>query len=230
MSNKSHRPPSGVLERGLSLLACFTQERPRLHLRELAELTGLDKTTSSRALKTLVDWGYLERSSDGSYSPGPANLRMASIFRTTSNFVSRVEAPIISISRQVGQTTSFFVRSGSERVCLARDHAHQDFRYFIEVGASVPLDKGGAAAQIILAYSDVDSDESVAIRKRGYYISRGERHRHFASIATPLFESDGQFLGAITITGMALDLSDEDLKAFLDIIQKEVAAAGFTIV
>lgn len=219
--------PSGVLERALWLMSQFSMERRRLQLRELAELSGLDKATALRALRTLVEWGYLERSADGTYSPGPANLRMASIFKATSNFISRLEIPIASISKRVKQTTSFFVRSNEERICLARDHAFQDFRYFIEVGGSVPLAEGGAAAQLLLAFTGPDNERRAKTRVDGYYISRGERNRHFASVAVPLFESDGTFLGAVTITGLSIDLSDKDLIGFTDIVRREVATAGF---
>ena len=165
---------NGVLERGLLILSCFTQRSPRLHLREVAAMTGLDKATALRALKTLTEWGYLERSADGSYSPGAANMRLAAIFRVTSSITSRLEAPIMRISEQVRQTTSFFVRSQDSRVCLARDYAYRDFRYFIEVGASVPLAEGGAAAQVLLAMTEVGAPHGKDVRENGYYISRGE--------------------------------------------------------
>lgn len=223
------KPPSGVLERGLLLLSLFSMERKRLQLRELAELSGLDKATALRLLKILVNQGYLEKGLDGAYSPGPANLRLSSIFKATSNFISRLEGPISRISREVQQTTSFFVRSGTERTCLARDHAYQDFRYFIDVGGAVPLHDGGAAAQLLLAHTESETPFYAETKARGYYISRGERNKHFAAIAMPLFESDGTFLGAITITGMMVDLSNEDLISFIGLVAREMGSAGFSV-
>ncbi|SFJ43011.1 IclR family transcriptional regulator [Celeribacter neptunius] len=224
------KPPSGVLDRGMLLLSLFSMERKRLQLRELAELSGLDKATALRLLKVLVKWGFLEKNGDGAYSPGPANLRLSSIFKATSNFISRIEPPVARISARVEQTTSFFIRSGNERTCLARDHAYQDFRYFIDVGGSVSLDEGGAAAQLLFAYTEAETPAYAATKARGYYISRGERNKHFASIAFPLFESDGSFLGAVTITGMAVDLDNETLISFRDIAHAEMAMAGFEVI
>ncbi|WP_306152103.1 IclR family transcriptional regulator [Roseovarius sp. MMSF_3281] len=220
-------PPSGVLDRALLLLSLFSMERKRLQLKEFSALSGLDKATASRLLKVLVSWGYLSRNSDGSYSPGPSNLRLASIFRATSNTITRIEGPISRISERVAQTTAFFVRSGEERTCLARDHAYQDFRYFIETGGSVSLAEGGAAAQLLLAFNGTEGEIYDQTRARGYYISRGERNRHFASIAVAMFESDGEFLGALTITGMGADLANENLLSFLPVIKEEVGKAGF---
>lgn len=220
-------PPSGVLERGLYLLSFFTQQQPILQLRELAALSGLDKATTLRALKILTQWNYLEKRPDGSYSPGPASLRMAALYRQTTSYVRRVEMAITLISGQVGQTTSFFVRSGDDRVCIARDNVYRDFRYYIEVGASVPLSGGGAASQLLLAYTEAATEAHLSVRKQGYYISRGERNRHLASLAVPVFEIDGMFLGAITITGMALDLNDEALIKFAHLARTELSKVGF---
>lgn len=223
----SGTPPSGVLERGLYLLSFFTQQEPVLQLKELAKLSGLDKATTLRALKTLTEWNYLEKHPDGAYSPGPASLRMAALYRQTTNFVRRIESAIVAISDKIGQTTSFFVRSGEERVCIARDNVHRDFRYFIEVGASVPLSGGGAASRLLVAYTAPDTPEYARIRSAGLYISRGERNKHLASVAVPVFEIDGQFLGAVTITGMALDLDDETLRGFSRVAIDELARIGF---
>lgn len=223
------KPPTGVLERALIILECFTQANPRLGLKDVADLSALDKSTALRALRTLVDYGYLIRHADGSYSPGPSNLRLASLFRSSSNTISRLEQPITNICRQVGATTSFFVRSNEDRMCLVRDHVHTNFRYFIEVGASVPLSQGGAAARVLKAYTERGLEDAVSsgVIRRGYYISRGERHKHFVSIGIPLFESDRTFLGAITITGMSVDLTDDDLRSFFDKVCKEMRSAGF---
>ncbi|MEW5423314.1 IclR family transcriptional regulator [Amorphus sp. 3PC139-8] len=225
----TRKPPTGVLERGLRLLECFTQDHPRRHLKDLSEESGLDKATALRALRTLVEHGYLQKNSDGSYSPGPANLRLSALFRATSNIITRLEAPVQQISQRTGLTTSFFVRSNDERLCLVRDQARRDFRFYVEVGASVAMREGGAAARVLEAFTGPDSELNARIRADGYYISHGERNKHFASIGISLFESDATFLGAITITGMAIDLTDEQLMSFVDIVEEEVARSGFLI-
>lgn len=223
------KPPAGVLERGLRLLACFTQDHPRQQLKDLAARTGLDKATALRALKTLVEYGYLQRNADGTYSPGPANLRLAALFRATSNIISRLEGPIQQISQRTRLTSSFFVRSNDDRLCLVRDQARRDFRFYVEVGASVPMREGGAAARVLEAFTGPDNALNARIRSEGFYISHGERNKHFASIGISLFENDGSFLGAIAITGMAIDLTDEQLLSFVPIVAEETGRSGFLI-
>lgn len=223
---KQAAAPTGVLERGLHLMNCFSLESPRLQLREIALKSGLDKATTLRALKTLVAYNFLERNEEGYYWPGPANLRLAAIFRGTSNVVTRLERPIERIALETGQAAALFIRSGDQRVCLIRDRQRRDFRYFVDVGASVPMSAGGAAAHVLSAYSDftLEPEKAEFVRENGYYISRGEKNKHLVSAAVPVFEADREFIGAAAITALRSAVSDEDIHAYISIVKREIAS------
>ncbi|MBB4350591.1 MULTISPECIES: IclR family transcriptional regulator [Rhizobiaceae] len=227
--NHENAPPAGVLDRGLLILSLFTMERSQMHLREISEISGLDKATTLRALKSLSNWGFLERHADGSYSPGPMNMRLAAIFKATSNLVNRIAEPLNRISDQVNQVTAFYIRTESNRLCLVRSRMNRNHSYFVDVGASVSLSHGGSAARVLLAYSEPDNQLYRTVREDGFAISRGERLRHYASISIPLFEADGIFLGAVTINALSVDVTDEDFKRFADIARTEVQRSGFVI-
>ncbi|PMR78767.1 IclR family transcriptional regulator [Billgrantia endophytica] len=220
-------PPSGVLDRGLHLMNCFSLERPRLQLRDIAAQSGLDKATTLRALKTLVTYGYLEKSEDGYYWPGPATLRLAAIFRSTSNIVTRLERTVENIALETGQAAAFFIRSGDQRVCLIRDRQKRDFRYFVDVGASVPMSAGGAAAHVLAAYSgfDLDSEKAEFVLTNNYYISRGEKNEHLVSAALPIFEADGEFVGAAAITALRSTVTDDDIDRCIEVVRREISLA-----
>ncbi|RWR27714.1 hypothetical protein D2T31_15890 [Sinirhodobacter populi] len=221
------KPPAGVLDRGLLLLHLFTLERNRMYLRELSELSSLDKATTLRALRSLVEWGFLERSADGSYSPGAMNLRLAAIFKETSNLVTRAERPLNAISERVDKSVSLFVLAGDQRVCLGRSRKQSNHTSYVELGTSVPLSHGGSAAKILQAYTGEQTEEAAAIRACGYAVSRGERLRHFASVSLPLFEVDGNFLGAIVIAGLSAEITDQDLTDMAVIARQELSRLGF---
>lgn len=221
-------PPTGVLDRGLLILSLFTMERSQMHLREISEVSGLDKATTLRALKSLANWGFLERHADGSYSPGPMNMRLAAIFKATSNLVNRIAEPLNRISDQIHQVTAFYIRTEGNRLCLVRSRANRNHSYFVDVGASVSLSHGGSAARVLLAYSEPDNPLYEETRQKTYSISRGERLRHYASVSIPLFDADGTFLGAVTINALSVDATDDDFLRFADIARTEVQRSGFT--
>lgn len=224
---ESATPPAGVLERGLHLLECFSLERSRMPLREIAAVSGLDKATALRALKSLVKYGFLDRSDDGFFSPGAASLRLAAIFRATSNLVTRLERPIENIALKSGHAAALFIRSGDQRVCLIRDRQKRDFRYFVEVGASVPMSEGGAAAQVLAAYTgfDLDAEKASLVRQDGFYTSRGERNEYLVSAALPVFEVDGEFVGAAAITALRSTVSEQDIANCIEIVRQEIEGA-----
>lgn len=198
-----------------------------MHLREISEISGLDKATTLRALKSLANWGVLERHADGSYSPGPMNMRLAAIFKATSNLVNRIGEPLNRISDQVHQVAAFYIRTESNRLCLVRSKLNRNHSYFVDVGASVSLSHGGSAARVLSAYSEPNNADYQTVRDQGYAISRGERLRHYASISVPLFEADGVFLGAVTINALSVEVSDEEFLAFADTARAEVQRSGF---
>ena len=61
MSESIQRPAGFVhsLERGLAVIRCFSAERPRLTLSEVARQTGLSRATVRRSLITLQTLGYV---------------------------------------------------------------------------------------------------------------------------------------------------------------------------
>ena len=63
------------VERALSILDVFRQGRKTMTLAELAQATGLYKSTILRIAGSLERFGYLRRSEDGTYRRGPAGGR-----------------------------------------------------------------------------------------------------------------------------------------------------------
>ncbi len=61
---------SQSLERGLSLLRCFTPERPMLGIADMADELGMNRSTTHRYAITLVALGYLEQGEGRKYKLG----------------------------------------------------------------------------------------------------------------------------------------------------------------
>jgi DNA-binding IclR family transcriptional regulator len=53
-----------AVERALQIMDCFSNEQPERGISEIAQHVGLHKATTHRIVTTLVNYGYLERSSD----------------------------------------------------------------------------------------------------------------------------------------------------------------------
>ncbi|WP_231693110.1 IclR family transcriptional regulator [Ottowia caeni] len=197
------KPPAGVLERGISILECFSAERLRLSLRELAERTGLDKATLLRLLTVLMRARMVLRLDSGQYVPGPALLHFGMLYRRTFDLGERLQPVLRELMQRTGETVAFYVLSGEERVCLYRENTVKEVRHHVEPGTRVPLAAGGASAHILKYFNGTSTPRAEQITHDGYVITRAERVPEMASIAVPVFENEGDFLGSLVIMGLA---------------------------
>lgn len=222
------KPPVGVLERGLSILECFREDRLKLALRDLAVLTGLDKATLLRLLAVLVKSRMLVRFEDGRYSPGPAPLHLGMLYRSAFDIGSRLQPAMQRIMEQTGETVAFYVRSGDERLCLYRANSANEVRHHVEIGKRITLRDGGSSAHVLRAFTDGRGAEDERIRRDGFMITREERVSQMASVAVPVFDGDGTFLGALVVIGLASRQSASAQRRAADIARRELAEQGFS--
>jgi DNA-binding IclR family transcriptional regulator len=222
------RPPAGVLERGLSILECFTEDRLRLQLRELAECTGLDKATLLRLLGVLVRARMVHRFDNGSYAPGPALLHMGMLYRRTFDVGSRLQPALLEVMRQTGETVAFYVRDGDERVCLYRENSSNEVRHHVEVGARLKLSAGGSSSHVLRYFTGGNTPQAAAIARDGFAITREERVPQIASVAVPVFDSDGIFQGALVVIGLAQRQSATAQRKAVQVAQQALAEQGFS--
>jgi len=220
-------PPVGVLERGICVLECFSEDRLQLSLRDFAELSGLDKATLLRLLGVLVKARMVLRSESGQYSPGPALLHLGMLYRNSFDLGARLQPVLQAVMRRTGETTAFYVRSGDERICLYREITHKEVRHHVEPGTRRALAAGGASAHILLHYTGSPTPHVKQIQEQGFVLTRAERVPEMASIALPVFERDGAFLGALVVVGLASRHPEEAQLAGVAYAREQLATHGF---
>jgi IclR family pca regulon transcriptional regulator len=77
MSGKQDQYFSKTLEKGLSIMNLFGREHPSRSLTQIATLTGINKTSTYRLVNTLIQLGYLRKSTtDKSLRLGPKAFSM----------------------------------------------------------------------------------------------------------------------------------------------------------
>lgn len=179
-----------ALGRALTLLEAFNAEKKELSLAELSKVTGYYKSTILRLMATLEFFGYVVRDEKGIFRIGPAVLRLASL--ATEDFpAEKLIRPILqSLSKISGETASFYIREGNERVCRFREEGQYEVRHHLVEGTRLPLN-AGAAGHILSG----ETHDHRAI------ISVGEREPSLAAAAVGIFLSSGTLLGAIALSG-----------------------------
>ena len=194
-------PRVEAVERALTILDAFDEDRVRLTLAEIAQRTGLYPSTILRLAGSLARFGYLHRDDDGRFRLGPTPLRLGHLYRQTFDLTDYVRPALARLSETTGETAAFYVRDGDKRICLYRHHATRMIRHHLEEGARLPLDRG-AGGRVLLAFTGATDPDSASIRASGFCVSLGERDPETAAIAAPVYGANDVFLGALGIVGL----------------------------
>jgi DNA-binding IclR family transcriptional regulator len=190
-----------AVENAVSLLNAFSDRRPRLTLRQLAERTGFSVSTAYRMTASLIHLGLLVRSEDGIYRLGPALMRLGKIYELSFDLAEVVRPVLAQIVAQTGHTAVFYIRENDRRICLYRQNAPNGWVPDVIEGATLPLDRG-AAGRVLLAFDGEPGAVYDEIRRVGYYIALGDRAPSAAGVAAPVFGHHGHLVGSLGISGL----------------------------
>src|SRR3712207_5756316 len=189
MARKSRPRPavSGVAtaDRVLSVLTAFRRGDGALELAELAERTGLVKSTIMRLMVSLERFGLVTRLYDGSYQLDAEVLRLGSIYQQSLNLEAHVLPVLRRLVDQTQETAAFYVRHGARRLCLYRVDSPHLLRLHIRPGDMLPMDQS-AIARVLRAFADGSEDPTTAALELPLY-SSGATDPHTAALAMPVF-------------------------------------------
>jgi DNA-binding IclR family transcriptional regulator len=179
-----------AVERALAILGAFRDGEPSLSLAELAARTGLYKSTILRLLGTLEATRCVERQADARWALGPMLFRWGALYARARPAERHLPAALRALAEASGETASFWVRHGTQRLCLARVRGSSRIRDDLAEGDLLPLPHGAGGR--VLSAPDP--------RALGVVATFGERNPETAAIACAVFDTHG-LAGAVGISG-----------------------------
>ncbi|WP_114965776.1 IclR family transcriptional regulator [Alkalilacustris brevis] len=189
------------VERALSILSAFSVRRPRMTLAELARETGLHKSTILRLTRSMAIYGFIDRDAEGRFSIGASVWHLGLIFRQEFDSGETLRPVLRRLVEATGETASYFVRAGNDRVCLYRENISNLVEYGVEEGMRLRLGTG-ASGLVLRHFTGEALADLSAFNKNGTVDLESTRNPNIASISAPVFSSTGQFRGALTISGL----------------------------
>ncbi|CAM2186322.1 Transcriptional regulator, IclR family [Paraburkholderia sacchari] len=219
-----------VLDRAFAILNAFGPSDDRLTLTELSRRTGLYKSTALRLLGALEHGGFIRKMSDGQYGVGHQPLRLAALYQRSFQVGPVIEPLLQQLSRDLGETASFYVRQGDHRLVLYRVEPTRSVRVSIRVGEEFPIDKG-ASGKVLLAFTEAQDPRWSEVRDALWAASFGERDPETASTSVPVFDSTDELVGALTLSGPRERFGtpatiDAAVAALLDSARRATVALG----
>ena len=219
---------SSTVLRAISILDCFSTERPELGVREVARRLRLSRSTTGRLLATLQSAGVVARNpGTRAYMIGPRVLAWAGLYTGVLDVRATARPILDGLRRATRETTTLYVRDGHQRVCVERLDGPQSIRAVVRLGERMPL-YAGAGGKVLLAFLPAAERRAVldrlalvrftrrtitdrsrlerelaVIRRQGYAASSGERFPGAATVAAPIQGADGSVVAALNVSGPA---------------------------
>ena len=154
------------VERAMAILSAFSTQQPAMSLAALAEETGLHKSTILRLTNSMAIYGFIQRGEDGKFSVGPSVWRLGLIFRRDFTRREHVAPALKILAEATGETASFYLRTGNERICLYRENSPNLLRFHVEEGMRLRLSTG-ASGLVLRHFSGEDVGDLAKFNNNG---------------------------------------------------------------
>jgi DNA-binding IclR family transcriptional regulator len=203
------RPPEEAAEdtsfaRGLRVFLAVA-DRGEIRADELSTLLETPLSTIYRYLRTLTEFGFVERQGAG-YRLGPRlHVLGAGSAVSAEDLIRAADGALASLAETTGETAFISRRIGVAAVCLAQVASPQALRVVIDPGQAGPLHVG-AVGQVLLAYAPPEVREAsladipgaAAIRATLRTVANdatatdtGETFLGVTTVAVPIMRADG---------------------------------------
>ena len=196
-----------AIDRAADLLVSVVESTRPLGIGELADLSGLPKSTTSRLLGALERRGLIQRAGDRRVAPGPVLLRFA--HRDPGASLVALSMPSL---RRLAELSGETINLGVPTPLGVEHLAQEDSRHFVGgtnwVGRRVPYDST-ANGKVLHAYSAERPADGNAVRARGFAIAIDELEQGLSAIAAPVLGADGVAIAALSISAPTIRLPRE---------------------
>jgi len=222
------------LEKGLQVIEAFDQERSRLTIAEVAQLTGLTRAAARRYLITLTHLGYM-RHDNKTFSLTPMVLRLGQSYLHSARLPRIVQPLLYRLAYSLGEAASCGVLDHDQLVCVAAVSAGQLVSTTLQPGTRVPAyctangrillgnlapDElqqilARARPEAITANTITDVErlalEIARARARGYALVDQELELGLRTMAVPVRNFRGEVVAAMNISVHAGRMKLEDM-------------------
>jgi DNA-binding IclR family transcriptional regulator len=199
LSDQDSGNTSSTVKKALQVLESVATMPAGMTLAHITRAAELNKATAVRLCATLQGAGFLERDAHMVYRLGRRVWQLGQVYRQQFGFEDIVRPIVAQLRDATGESASFYVREGAERVCLIRENSRQIVRHHVDEGTRLSL-AHGVVGRVLLAFSGAKGAEMAAIRVAGH-LAAGGREPDTASVAAPVMDGAGVLTGAVVVSG-----------------------------
>lgn len=232
------------VDRALQLLLALADAGPDgATLAELAEATGVNKSTAYRSLSTMRLRGFAEQDGEqGSYRLGPAAFELTERSYGPRNLADAMHPALVALAHAANELVHFGVLTGDHVLYLDKVEPERAIRVWSAVGQRMPV-ASTAMGRALLAARDVPErllpgyltsvpearpvsaerlrETVLDARRRGYAVEHGENEPDVSCLGTVVLHGTTP-VGALSVTALASRMTPEREAELAAIIANEV--------
>lgn len=220
--------------RSVEILKLVSKRQDGITLDEICDALSLPKTSAYDIVTTLAETGMLHvaKGPKQVYTIGLTAYRIGVSYTNHLDVLGTIEPVLKAFSRQVGKTVFYGVLTGHEVVYLSKFEPENPIITTATVGTKNPV-YCTSLGKAILAFTEEESRAAVIERihfrqktsrtimtteylskeldkvmEKGYALDDRELEDHMECVGAPIFNQDGQVLGAISASSLYVPSED----------------------
>jgi DNA-binding IclR family transcriptional regulator len=227
------------ITKAITILNCFSYENPRLRLKDISAITGINQPTAYRLLNTLKEYNLIEQH-EVSYSLGRGFLKYEGIVLNSME-IRRICLPYLEeLSNNLKLNVNLAVLDDNEVIYVARAETPYCTYGYFHIGMRRPIYCTALGKVLVCKTPEVVSEvfkrdvnrytlntitdadtflkEIEKVSLQGYAVDLEEWNNGINCIAAPLYDATGKIIAGISISGPTSMYSVEKLMEYVPIL------------
>ncbi len=215
-------------QRTIEILNLISQSPEGATLDDICKKLDLPKTSAYDIVTTLAEMNMVNvaKGQKQNYTIGLMAYRIGVNYTNNLDFIGTIEPVLKAFSKEVGKTVFFGIPSDHHVVYICKFEPENPIITTATVGSRNPM-YCTSLGKVILAYSSEEEREKMIsrikftqytewtiknkeqlmeelerVRQRGYAFDAREMEEHMQCVGAPVFNRDGNVLGAISVSSL----------------------------
>lgn len=236
------------------VLDCFSLTDRTLTVSDIAEKTGLPRSTAHRAIISLREIGFLEQDHRRDcYRLGLELFQLGNVVLSSMNLHKEARPIVEALTRAARDAVHLCVFDGTQMVFVSHTAGGRSGRNNITTVVEASPCHCTSVGKAALAFQDesviqriveqglpaftrntiTDPErlraEFAGIRERGYAVDNGEMEPHVRCLGAPVRNASGRVVAAISVSTTLKRLPDERLPAMSELVIKHADALSIQL-
>lgn len=232
-------------EKMLRILDCFTLRSGQLSVGDIADMTGMPRSTTHRWVTTLRNAGLLDQDHTGDvYRLGLRLIHLGNSALTNMDISRDARHVLEALSRSTGEKSHLCVFDGNQMIFVTRTIGGRAGRFNSTTTMESSPCYCTSVGKAVLAFQPTETieriikqglhpytrdtltdpvklrDDLATTRKRGYAINNGEMDAHERCIGAPVRNAAGRVIAGLSLSSTRRKLTDDRIPGLAQLVIK----------